>query len=230
MVNVGFWKVRTMYQTGKAAQIAKEFRNYKLSILGISECRWSGSGKLRLVTGETVLYSGKESEHESGVAVMLDEFSEKCLIEWKPVSDRILSARFESKFAKSTVIVCYAPTNNAEEVVKETFYEQLQVTVSEVNRHDVLIVGGDFNAKVGKDSRGKERCMGRNGLGEMNENGLLFSDFCMENELVIGGKIFPHKDIHKYTWESPDLRTRNQIDHIAINRKWIGSVQDVRMK
>jgi hypothetical protein len=58
-------------------------------------------------------------------------------------------------------------------------------------------------AKVGGECRGRESCMYEEGLGEMNENGLLFSDFCMENELVIGGTIFPHRDIRKYNWESP---------------------------
>ena len=227
MVNVGFWNVRTMFQTAKVAQVAKEFRNYRLGILGISECRWPGSGKMRLASGETVVYSGKETAHESGVAVMLDEFAAKCMLEWKPVSERIMTVRLESKFARATVIVCYAPTNAAEEGTKEEFYEQLQATVRAVDRHDVIIMGGDFKAKVGSENSGREQCMGSSGLGVMNENGHLFSDFCMENDLVIGGTLFQHRDIHKYTWESPDHRTRNQIDHVAVSRKWVGSLQDV---
>ena len=33
-----------MYDSGKIAQIAAEMRNYSLTILGISEARWTGSG------------------------------------------------------------------------------------------------------------------------------------------------------------------------------------------
>lgn len=63
----------------------------------------------------------------------------------------------------------------------------------------------------------------------MNVNGYL-SDFREENELVIDGTLFKHKEIHRYTWESPDGVTKNQIDHIAVNRTWAVSLRDVRTK
>ena len=39
-------------------QITSEMRRYGLHILGVSESRWTGSGRLRTTAGETVLYSG----------------------------------------------------------------------------------------------------------------------------------------------------------------------------
>ena len=42
---VGFWNVRTLYQTGKLAQLRKEFDAYNLDLVGISEVRWLGSNK-----------------------------------------------------------------------------------------------------------------------------------------------------------------------------------------
>jgi len=39
--------------------------------------------------------------------------------------------------------------------------------------------------------------------------------------------MFPHRNIHKYTWTSPDKKTHNQNDHILIDR-WHSSVLDVR--
>ena len=44
--------------------------------------------------------------------------------------------------------------------------------------------------------------MGKHSIGEMNENGLKLVEFCEANELVIGGSLFPHKNIHNTTWES----------------------------
>ena len=87
---------------------------------------------------------------------------------------------------------------------------------------------GDLNVKMGGDNKGYELVMGNHGLGEMNENGELFADLCANNDLVIGGSIFPHKKIHKATWCSPDNITENQIDHFCIARKFRRSLHDVR--
>ena len=57
---VAYWNVRTMLQTGKLQQLTQEIKRYKVDICGISECRWKGSGKVQLSTGETIIYSGKQ--------------------------------------------------------------------------------------------------------------------------------------------------------------------------
>lgn len=62
---------------------------------------------------------------------------------------------------------------------------------------DLTILMGDLNAKVGNDNTGFERVMGRHGLGLMNENGELFANYCANNNLVIGGTLFPHKRCHR---------------------------------
>ena len=36
---LGFWNVRTMYDTGKLAHVTSEMRRYHIDILGVSESR-----------------------------------------------------------------------------------------------------------------------------------------------------------------------------------------------
>ena len=45
-----------MYATGKTATVMKEMRKHKLSILGLSEVRWTGFEEVRTTTGETNLH------------------------------------------------------------------------------------------------------------------------------------------------------------------------------
>ena len=66
---------------------------------------------------------------------------------WEPVNERIIRARFYSKFAKTTVIQCYAPTELATEEEKDIFYGQLQDELDKTLRHDILLLMGDFQRK-----------------------------------------------------------------------------------
>ena len=172
-VQIGAWNVRTMWETGKTAQALKEMKDYKISILGLSETRWTQQGKLGTAEGGLMCWSGRQDDHHAeGVALIMDKHSKKCLMEWKPISSRLIQARFFTKFAKLTIIQCYAPTEMAAQETKEEFYSQLQEAISTVSSHDVLIVMGDLNAKIGSDNSGYERNIGRHGLGPLrNDNG-----------------------------------------------------------
>ena len=78
--------------------------------------------------------------HRGGVAVIVTRKAEKTLLEWKPINDRLMKVRFNSKFAKLTIIACYAPTEDAEEEERRllrTLGEEIWTT----SWHDVLMVG-----------------------------------------------------------------------------------------
>ena len=232
VTSIGTWNVRTLYQAGKCAQVVKEMQRYKLKILGLCEVRWLGAGQRALDTGEELLYSGKDegSHHEEGVGILMAKEVKNSLLEWEAISPRIITARFKSTGRNVTVINAYAPTNLAEDDKKDQFYEQLQAVFNKVPKRDLPILLGDMNAKIGSDNSGLEQVMGRHGMGAMNDNGRRFTEFCAFNKLIIGGSLFPHKDVHKATWISPDRVTENQLDHITTHRKFRTSMLDVRVK
>ena len=62
-----------------------------------------------------------------------------------------------------------------------------------------------------------------------SKNGERVIELCEDNDLIIGGTLFTHRNIEKLIWTSPDGRSQSQIDHIIINSKWRGSLQYVRM-
>ena len=85
------------------------------------------------------------------------------------------------------VIQVYAPTNNAEEAEVEWFYEDLQDLLELTPKKDVLLIIGDWNAKVG--SQEIPGVTGKFGLGVQNEAGQRLIEFCQENALVIANTL-----------------------------------------
>ena len=232
-LRIASWNVRTMYETGKSRQVAMEMKRYRLHILGVSETHWIQSGEKRLSSGELVLFSGRQDGHHSGgVGIILNRIAQKALRGWEPQGERIIMASFttRNRNINMNILQIYAPTNDASDEDKEEFYSMLQGVTDKLPKKDINIVMGDANAKVGQDNKGYEITMGRNGLGQMNDNGERFANFCSFNSLVIGGTVFPNKRIHKATWISPDGLTENQIDHFCISRRFRRSLEDLKVR
>lgn len=230
---IGFWNVRTLREAGKIRQLEKEMENYKVDILGVTEVRWNDFGETRTNGGKTFLHSGQvgeDAESRNGVGMLMTKSVQKSMLKWDPISDRLMWVKFKGKVRNITVFVCYAPTELATQDIKDEFYSSLTRELNKASKRDIKIIIGDLNAKVGNENDGLEHVMGKHGLGERNENGEMFVNLCAEHDLVIGGTLFPHPDCHKVTWVSPDHVTQNQIDHIAISRKFRSSLLDVRNK
>ena len=123
-----------MFETGKTTQVSAELTRYNIAVLGLCETRWTQSGQIRLSTGETLLYSGHEednSPHTEGVGLMLSAEASASLIEWTPVSSRIVLARFRSRTRNVQIVQCYVPTSDAVGDLKTDFYEQLEATLEQ---------------------------------------------------------------------------------------------------
>ena len=54
------------------------------------------------------------------------------------------------------------------------------------------------------------------------------ASFCKVNDLVLTNTCFKHHVRNRYTWVSPDGRTRNQVDYIAIDKSWLSSILDAK--
>ena len=46
--------------------------------------------------------------------------------------------------------------------------------------------------------------MGREECGVQNDNGERLVEWCAFKNMIIGGTLFPHRNIHKLTWTSPN--------------------------
>ena len=110
-----------MHEVGETEQVIKEMKKYKIDMLSVSETRQTESGKIRLNSGYFIAYSGNEgenAEHNKGVGIIMTPKAEKSLINWEPISPRIVKAKFRTKYCNLTIVSVYAPTNDAVEEEK----------------------------------------------------------------------------------------------------------------
>ena len=52
-----------------------------------------------------------------------------------------------------TIISAYAPTLGSDKEIKDNFYNLMDATIEAMDQRDKLVLLGDFNARVGKDSQ-----------------------------------------------------------------------------
>ena len=126
----------------------------------------------------------------------------------QPISSWLITIRLGATPFNITVVQACAPTTDYDDEKIEGFYEQLQEVVDQIPKKDILIVQGDWNAKVGKDAC--KNCKYTCGLysnNETNERGLRLLEFANLNDLKLANTFSPHKASRRWTWHSPNGKT-----------------------
>ena len=86
-----------------------------------------------------------------------------------------------------------------------------------MHSNNTIILLGDFNAQVGVKQNEEEYVLGRFGYGKRSQNGHRLIDFLLEHNLTLLNSIFKKNKNSKWTWMSPDGKSRNEIDYIISN-------------
>ena len=96
-----------------------------VSLLGISEIRWTGMGEFNS-DDHYIYYCGQESLRRNGVAIIVNRRVGNAVLECNLKNDRMISVCFQGKLFNITVIQIDDPTTNAKEAEVEWFYDDLQ--------------------------------------------------------------------------------------------------------
>ena len=111
----------------------------------------------------------------------------------------------------ATVILTYSPTNAAPEDEVQQYYDNLCRTVESVPAHNVLIITGDFNARLGKEH------VNFPFHEETNRNGEYFADFIQEKGLISANTKFQKNNSRQWTYMSPQ-GLKYQLDYILVRK------------
>ena len=223
-LRIGTWNIRTLYQAGKLDNLLLEMVDLKMDILGIVETRWTENGVIRK-DNYTMIYSGGQN-HQYGVGIVMANNIAQSMLGYWPVCERIIMCKIQAKPFNIVIIQVYAPTSDHDDEEVETFYETLDMTIKQTKSSDIIILMGDFNAKVGTEAMSK--VIGKEGLGETNERGERLIQYCEKHDLSIMNTMFKQPKRRLYTWKSPGDLYRNQIDYVIIKTRFKNTVVDCR--
>uniref|UniRef100_A0A8D8XDM6 Craniofacial development protein 2 n=2 Tax=Cacopsylla melanoneura TaxID=428564 RepID=A0A8D8XDM6_9HEMI len=230
-LKIGTWNVQSLNVTGKLENVLNEMKNLSLDIFGISETFWEDSNDFNtnLPCGMKfrIIYSGGLKKRK-GVAIILRQNVANLVKSVYMISERIIAIKLDTKPINTFIVQCYAPTLDSNQEVKTKFYDDLRLTLNHKLFQEVVILLGDFNAKVG-DKR-IDNIVGPYGLGDMNDSGEDLINLCTEKELFITNTWFEQKISARHTWTSPDGYTKNQIDFICVSNRFRNAVTNAKTR
>ena len=190
----------------------------------------------------TMINSGISSDNKTrsahGVAICLKKEATTAWRNigavWEPISERILMMRLQGAPINVTVLAVYSSINpNGQKIAtraSDNFYIHLQHNVNKVPANDLLLIMGDFNARVGiQQNHTSNNVVGPNATDGINENGQRLMDLCAANNLITSKTFFQHKSVHQNTWMHPGNKQWQTLDYTLVNRKFRSSIEDVRV-
>lgn len=210
-------------------EIARELDKYNSDITAIQETRWEGAGEI-IKDRYTFMYSGEEKRGSNGVGFYIGKKLVNNIIEFKPVDGRIAVLRLKFNTNYISIVNIYAPTEVAEHIVKDNFYEKLSKICEDLPKNDEVIILGDANAQIGKEPYLCEVTGNRKGIihNETNDNGHRLIQLAASLNMTLQTTKFEHPRKHKVTWRHPAGDIENQIDHIMATKDISRKMVDTR--
>ena len=211
---------------GQLSELTASAVEHKIDIICIQEHRYTHTEDIKYhETGNgwmlVTVSAWKNSINASvgGVGMLLGPRALKTLNSIERIQPRMMAATFNGN-PKATIISCYSPTNVSEENEIVTFYEDLSSLVRSIPKHNLLVIGGDMNAQIGKNRHNKHSLHNAS-----NRNGQHLIDFKIENRLTCLNTNFQKREGKLWTYTYAN-KSKAQIDYVLINGKWKNSAMN----
>uniref|UniRef100_A0A914X7D3 Endonuclease/exonuclease/phosphatase domain-containing protein n=1 Tax=Plectus sambesii TaxID=2011161 RepID=A0A914X7D3_9BILA len=128
-------------------------------------------------------------------------------------SNRLSTLILKKSNTSIKIVSAYAPTSAASDDEVEDFYSKLDALVWTSPTTDFTVVGGDFNARIGKRKPG-EQYVGNFGSGDRNERGDRLAAYAEDSHQHILNTKFQKRHGRKWSWKTPNGAHRFELDYI----------------
>ncbi|XP_063600669.1 craniofacial development protein 2-like [Penaeus indicus] len=208
---------------GEVKELEHVIQRYIWNVIGLAETRYTGCVEFITGEGHKIWFSGEKDEHEKCVGFVVNKNTIRSSLECTPVSSRIITIRLKAQAISLTIMQIYAPISDSEDNDVELFYQELDEVIRKINKKGVLIIQGDWNAKIGADAYEnfglKARTMGNSS-----------ARIAKQHKLVVSNTSFRHKKSRTATWHSPGGISHSQIDFIKIQKRYQLSINDAKTR
>ena len=227
--SIGTFNIRTAREDYKRLELAETFLMSQMEVLGVQEHRIIHEEPIKiekfkkgvcLITSSAWRNSGGASNGGVGFMVTKKAYGAISLI--KSYGPRVLTVSFDGN-PRLTVITVYSPTEASTDEDAESFHNTVRQAIADVPAHNLLLLVGDMNARLGKSSMDD-----RGGYfhDRTNRNGELLRDTALAGGLEISNHRFRKKAGKMWTFMSDGTLSKGLIDYIMIRKKWRNSLKN----
>ena len=151
---ISTYNVRTLFQQGKTHQPLMGC-DTGVDIIGLQEHRLITTNPTEELWSDdrnwVIAYSSATQGRQGGGGLLISRHIYRRLQRVDAITERIISATFHAN-PRLSITVVYAPTECSSSSVQEDFYTFPKDHLNLVKKHNIHLILGDFNARVGMDN------------------------------------------------------------------------------